>query len=229
MKTLTLILAETPLEPVPRELWSHPSVYRHARRRGKPPRAILLDAAMHHQAMKRLPGREHRGRPDIAHVTLLTVLDSPLCRKDMCRILVHTASDYLIEVDPATRLPRNYLRFTGLMEQLFEEGAVPPRSERPLLALTRESLTGLIEKYHPLALLPGHGREASLTTITHLAASRAAILLPTTPRATPTPRLLDAAARGELEAYNARGLEDVEPWTLASRLLCRIEAATSLI
>jgi hypothetical protein len=104
-KPLTLILAEAPLETIPRELWSHPSVYRYARKRGKPPRSLLLDAAMHHQAMKKLPGRERRGRPDIVHTLLLAVLDSPLCRHTACRIIIHTVGDMIIHVRPRHEAP----------------------------------------------------------------------------------------------------------------------------
>jgi len=41
----------------------------------------------------------------------------------------------VIRFAPETRIPRNYARFVGLIEDLFAKGAVPP--ERPLIRLER--------------------------------------------------------------------------------------------
>jgi len=219
---VTLVLAEAPLETVPRELWGHPSVARHARKRGRPPRDILLDAAMHHQAMRRLPGREYRGRPDIVHVTLLVALDAPLCRHTGCRLLVHTVGDLVIEVDPSTRLPRNYLRFTGLMEQLLREGRIPPGAEKPLMAARPTGLDELLEELHraagePLLVAGSGGRTEPLEELAGTAMERP-VLVPATPRAEPTPQLL-----ARLEPVVPRGLEGSEPWTIVSRLQAELE------
>jgi rRNA small subunit pseudouridine methyltransferase Nep1 len=131
---LTLILAESELELVPEELKSHPSVRAAARRRDKRPVRTLLDASVHHDALSDYPDGERRGRPDLTHFFLLLGLDSVLNRTGNLRLLVHTRNDELIRVDPATRIMRNYNRFTGLMEQLFRNHVVP--SERtPLLRL----------------------------------------------------------------------------------------------
>jgi rRNA small subunit pseudouridine methyltransferase Nep1 len=146
---LTLILAESALETVPREIWGHPAVYKSARKRGKPPSQILLDRSLHHQAMKNLPKAEKRGRPDIVHISLLEALGSPLNREGMLETYVHTIGDYVIIINPETRLPRNYNRFVGLIEQLFEVGRVPPESQTPLLTLKPMSLAKLIEQLNP--------------------------------------------------------------------------------
>ncbi len=219
---VTLVLAEAPLETVPRELWGHPSVAKHARRRGRPPRDILLDATMHHQAMRRLPGREHRGRPDIVHVTLLVALDAPLCRLARCRLLVHTVADLLIHVDPGTRLPRNYLRFTGLMEQLLREGRVPPGAEKPLLEARPRSLDALLDELRgagePLLVAGTGSRVEPLEALAEAALGGRPLLVPATPRAEPTPRLLT-----RLEPVVPRGLEGSEPWTIVSRLQAAME------
>ncbi len=145
---LSLILAESALETVPQELWKHPAVERHAERRGKPPRSTILDRSYHHAAMKTLKGGEKRGRPDIVHFSLLEALGSPLNREGLLRIFIHTVDDYVITVAPETRLPRNYNRFIGLMEQLFESGRVPPKG-RALLTLERKTLQELIDTIKP--------------------------------------------------------------------------------
>ena len=65
---------------------------------------------------------EKRGRPDIVHFTLLEALGSPLNLEGLLKIYVHTYSGYVIDVRPEVRLPRDCNRFSGLMEQLFQEG-----------------------------------------------------------------------------------------------------------
>jgi len=220
-----IVLAEAALETIPRELWSHPSIYRYSRKRGKPPYRLLLDAAQHHQAMRRLPGREYRGRPDIVHATLLALLESPLCTKGGCEAVVATVGGHVIRVRPGTRLPRNYLRFTGLMEQLLSEGRVPPGPGEPLLWLEQGGLREVLQRYRPLALLPGAERAAGLEEVVEADT----ILVPATPRSEPTPRLLAALEEAGLEAFRLRGLEGAEPWVIVSRLLCAAEQAAGLL
>ena len=149
---IKLVLAEAALETVPREIWGHPAVYKTAKRRGKTPASILLDRSLHHQAMKNLPEAEKRGRPDIVHVSLLEALSSPLNREGLLETYVHTIGDYAIFINPETRLPRNYNRFVGLIEQLFEIGRVPPEGE-PLLTLKPMSLRVLLEQIKPTRII----------------------------------------------------------------------------
>jgi len=137
------VLAEAALETVPEELWSHPAVRRHSKRQRKPPQQLLLDRSLHHQAMKRLNGNLKRGRPDITHFALLEASGSPLNKEELLQTYVHTCKDYIITVNPATRLPKNYNRFIGLMEQLFQQGKVPPTGET-LLKLEPKTLQTLL-------------------------------------------------------------------------------------
>jgi len=170
---LKLVLAEAALELVPRELWSHPAVYKSARKRGKRPGEILLDRSLHHAAMKGLSGSLKRGRPDIVHFCMLEALGSPLNRAGMLEVYVHTVGDYVIFVDPSTRLPRNYNRFVGLMEQLFAEGSVPPGSEKPLMWLKPMKLGALVRRLRPerVILLSERGERRRLREIAGLIAS----------------------------------------------------------
>lgn len=142
---VTVILAEASLELVPPEIAHHPAIVRNARRRSKSPREVLLDISLHYAAMRRLKNREKRGRPDIVHVTLLELLSSPLNIEGKLFIRVHTINDYVIEVDPSARIPRNYNRFVGLMEQLLNVGRVPPNSEEPLLKALPMSFDTLLK------------------------------------------------------------------------------------
>ncbi|KPV62877.1 MAG: Ribosomal RNA small subunit methyltransferase Nep1 [Candidatus Bathyarchaeota archaeon BA2] len=142
---LILILAESALEPVPRGLWRHPAIKRHSKRHGKPPQFILLDRSYHHFAMKNLKESEKRGRPDIVHFALLEALGSPLNKEGLLQVYVHTINDYVITVNPEARLPRNYNRFIGLIEQLFESGRVPSTGQT-LLRLERKTLPKLLRE-----------------------------------------------------------------------------------
>lgn len=136
---LTLVLAEAELEPLPIELCRHPAVIAHARQRAKQPRLILLDSNYHHAAMTTLPEGRRRGRPDITHLFLLTALESIVNKQGQLQILIHTRNDQVITISPQTRIMRNYERFLGLMEQLFEKTVVPD-AEHPLLKL-EENIT----------------------------------------------------------------------------------------
>ncbi len=145
---LTLVLADAELELVPPPLQGHPAVRTSAKRRGRSPSAILLDSSLHHPALKKFPDGERRGRPDIAHLFVLLCLDSVLNGQRELRTLVHTRNDEVIRIAPETRIPKNYPRFVGLMEDLFEKGAVP--ADKPLLTLERGvSLRSLLATFPP--------------------------------------------------------------------------------
>ena len=147
---LTLILAESALETVPEKLWKHPSVSKYAKKRRTKPRYVLLDRSFHHSAMKSLEQNEKRGRPDILHFALLEALGSPLNKEGFLQTYVHTLNDYVIAVNPETRLPRNYDRFVSLIQQLFECGRVPPeQAEAALLTLERKTMPQLIKDIKP--------------------------------------------------------------------------------
>ncbi len=148
IKLLTLVLAESALEPIPQEIWNHPLIKRFSRRRGKHPKLIVLDRSYHHHAMKFLDNSRKRGRPDIVHFSLLEALGSPLNREGLLRVYVHTINDYVITIAPETRLPKNFNRFVGLIEDLFEHGKVPPKG-KSLLTLEAKTLKSLIEDLKP--------------------------------------------------------------------------------
>ena len=131
---LSLLFVESALETVPQPLWNHPSVTKRAKTLNKKPSETLLDRTYHHRAMIRLKNNYRRGRPDILHFALLEALGSPLNKEGLLRVYVHTVDDHIISVDPKVRLPRNYDRFVGLIEQLLREDKVPVVGQ-PLLEL----------------------------------------------------------------------------------------------
>ncbi len=143
---LTLVLADAELELVPPNVAGHPAVRTSAKKRGRSPGAILLDSSLHHAALKAFPEGERRGRPDIAHLFVLLCLDSVLNAQGQLRTIVHTRNDDVLRFAPETRIPKNYPRFVGLMEDLFQRGAVP--EDRPLIRLERaKSLESLLAEW----------------------------------------------------------------------------------
>jgi rRNA small subunit pseudouridine methyltransferase Nep1 len=148
---LTFILAESSIERIPPQLAKHRSVIAHARRKNREPSSLILDRSYHHSAIRAAEGRNHsedflkRGRPDIAFHVLLQALGSPLNLEGLMRTYVHTINDDVIDVDPRVKLPRNYDRFIGLLEQLYEEKSVPP-NEQPLLSIRKCNLPELVRE-----------------------------------------------------------------------------------
>lgn len=143
---LSLVLAESAVELVPREIAGHPAVRAWSRRKGKPAGDLILDQNYHHAAIHRLTRMAaRRGRPDIAHYCLLLALGSPLNMEGHLRCYVHTADEKVITVNAKARLPRQSDRFVSLLEQLFSTGVVP-RVGEPLLSLSDGSLAEIIRK-----------------------------------------------------------------------------------
>jgi rRNA small subunit pseudouridine methyltransferase Nep1 len=145
---LNFILAEAALETIPKKVWSHHSVKHHAKRQKKRPEELLLDRSVHHAAMLKLKNHLKRGRPDLTHFVLLEALGSPLNKNGFLQVFVHTCNDQVIRVNPEARLPKNYNRFVGLIEQLFQQQKVPLEGN-PLLTLEQKTLPQLIAEINP--------------------------------------------------------------------------------
>lgn len=138
-----LIFLESSIELVPKEISTQKSIVLDSKKRGKNPEKIILDDSKHHKAMRSLANREKRGRPDIIHCCLLLFLDSK-ASKDF-EIYIHTINDEIIWVSNKVRLPRNYNRFLGLMEDLFSKKKIVANGET-LLEITDLRLKDLTEK-----------------------------------------------------------------------------------
>lgn len=224
MKKLRVILVESALELVPREIWGHPAVAKNARRRGKRPGDTILDVSLHYHAMKNLSDREKRGRPDIVHISLLNMLESPLNKEGLLEVYVHTYPGHVIFVDPSVRLPRNYNRFIGLMEQLLKYGKVPPKADKPLLYVKTMTLKDLLETIGAkgLVLLDEEGEKAPRTRIVEEALeNNYAIGIGGFPHGGFSKETLDTATR-RYAIYD----KPLTTWVAASRI---IEAAEALL
>ena len=138
---LNFVLAESALELVPKEVRGNPSVVADSRRREVDSAAILLDRSFHHSAMLRLKDSEKRGRPDLVHVALLSVTGTPLYLDGQARIFVHTRDDVVLEIREKTRIPKNYIRFRGLMEK-----ALVDRPSVGLVVFRDADLEGVVKR-----------------------------------------------------------------------------------
>jgi len=219
-------MAESALETIPTSLWSHPAIRRHSKRRGKPPGLILLDRSYHHSAMKKLRESEKRGRPDIVHFALLEALGSPLNKEKLLQIYVHTQNDYVITVNSEARLPRNYDRFVGLLEQLFELGRVPSVG-KTLLELEQKTLPQLLEEtksdYAMAFSRKGSPETIEETMLRILEKQRPTVIIGGFPHghfSETTTRLADEIVCIDLDM--------LETWILTSRVIYEYERAISL-
>jgi rRNA small subunit pseudouridine methyltransferase Nep1 len=223
---LILIWAESALETIPKGLWSHPAVRHNSKRRGKPPGLTLLDRSYHHSAMKKLRESEKRGRPDIVHFALLEALGSPLNKERLLQVYVHTNNDYVVTVNSEARLPRNYDRFVGLLEQLFELERVPSKGQT-LLKLEHKTLSQLLEETKTDYVV-AFSRKGSPKTLEEaifrlLKKQRPAIIIGGFPHghfSETTVKLADEVVSIDQEM--------LETWTLTSRVIYEYERAISL-
>lgn len=142
---LHIILLNCALELIPSELSALKQIQKNASKRKKKPGELLLDQNYHGREMTRLENSEQRGRPDIVFHSLMTLLETPLCKSGLMTVHLHLQDGRIVEVSPEVRLPRNYDRFVGLMEQLLLMGRVPPEGDF-LLRFTKKNLSQLISE-----------------------------------------------------------------------------------
>ena len=163
-KEFVFIIADAELEMIPEKIQRERCVLNSARARNKSPERMLLDASHHHPAFGKLRDGDRRGRPDIVHLSLLLMLDSDVNARGKLKIFVHTRNDDVIAVNSETRLPPNYIRFVGLIEQLFEQHVVPSRENALLELRQKVPLDMLVNALKPddVIVLDPEGERASL-------------------------------------------------------------------
>jgi len=221
------VLAESALELTPREIWDHPAVWKNASRRGKKPGETLLDVSLHYHAMRKLKNREKRGRPDIVFISLLEALNSPLNKEGKLRIYIHTLHDYVIYVDPSVRIPRDYRRFIGLMEQLLVEGKVPPKSENPLLYVKNRRLRDIVDEINAdvTVLLVEHGiRKHILDLAREVKGKKSCFIVGGFPHGDFNEETL-AITDFKVSIYH----EPLETWSVVSRIISAMEIVEEII
>lgn len=149
---LSLVLAESSLELVPKELQQHNSVISHSRKLGKNPSEILLDNSWHFGAMKGIKDEIKRGRPDLVHISLLEACTIPLYYEKKITIYVHTIEDKVIFIGEDVHLPKSYHRFAGLIEKLFLEKVIHADGSN-LLEIKDMTFDQLLEEISPKRII----------------------------------------------------------------------------
>ena len=176
--------------------------------------------------MKKLKENEKRGRPDIIHFALLEALGSPLNKERLLQVYVHTNNDYVITVNSETRLPRNYDRFVGLLEQLFELGRVPSKGQT-LRKLECKTLPQLLEETKTDYVM-AFSRKGSPKTLEEAIARLLEKQRPTV--------VVGGFPHGHFSETTVRLADEVvcidpemlETWTLTSRVIYEYERVISL-
>lgn len=149
---LSLVLAESSLELVPKELQQHNSVISQSRKFGKNPSEILLDNSWHFGAMKGIKDEIKRGRPDLVHISLLEACTIPLYYEKKIMIYVHTINDKVIFIGEDVHLPKSYHRFAGLIEKLFLEKVIQADGSK-LLEIKDMTFDQLLEEIRPKRII----------------------------------------------------------------------------
>ncbi len=145
---LSVILAESSLELIPKSLQNHPSVVSHAKKLGKKPSEILLDNSWHFAAMKGIDNEHKRGRPDLVHLCLLEACTIPLYLENKIMMYLHTIDDKVIFVGKGVRIPKSYHRFEGLIEKLYKEKTIESDG-KILLELKELNFAKLLDHIKP--------------------------------------------------------------------------------
>ena len=149
---LNIILSESSLELIPKEMHNHPSVTSYSKKFKKSVSNTLLDNSWHFGAMKGLENEIKRGRPDIIHLTLLSLCTTPAFYDNKIKVFVHTINDEIISINNNTRLPKSYHRFQGLMEKLFLTKKIESEDE-VLMEMQTSTLLQLISKIKPVQII----------------------------------------------------------------------------
>ena len=175
---LYIILAESSLELIPKQIHSHPSVTSYSKKFKKIPSNTLLDNSWHFGAMKGLDNEIKRGRPDIIHLTLLSLCTTPVFYENKIKVFVHTVNNEVISINNNTRLPKSYHRFQGLMEKLFHTKKIEFEDEI-LMEMKNSSLSQLISKIKPTQIigLTTQGQKISLDKLVEQIEENSCIIL----------------------------------------------------
>ena len=92
----------------------------------------------------------------------MNLFDSPLNKVGLLQVYIHTNKNVLIEINPKTRIPRTFKRFSGLFSQLFLKNEIGTEDTNEgkkeiFLKILNTKIENLIEDI-PKILLSEKGR-----------------------------------------------------------------------
>ena len=108
----------------------------------------IINCDEHYKIIKSMKKKLDEFRPDIIHQCLLNLFDSPLNKVGLLQVYIHTNKNILIEINPKTRIPRTFKRFSGLFSQLLLKNEIGEKNEIFLKILNEkiENIVGDIPK-----------------------------------------------------------------------------------
>ncbi len=160
---VSFLFFDSNIETIPSSYSEMPQLKRLATRYRKKAEKMLLDRAIHHPILKSMADGDRRGRPDIVHLSVLSLTDTPLYQSGLANFALHTVRDMVIVPKSIWRPPRNYNNFLSLIEQLLENKRVPPDRE-PILTAAKGDLAEALNIFRPekVVLFSSRGRLVDL-------------------------------------------------------------------
>lgn len=128
----------------------------------------IINCDDHYKIIKSMKKKLEEFRPDIIHQCLLNLFDSPLNKAGLLQVYVHTNKNIVIEINPKTRIPRTFKRFSGLFTQLLLKNEINYVNEdnnknEILLKVLNTKLENLVSDV-PKILLSEKGRLVDICT-----------------------------------------------------------------
>ncbi len=125
----------------------------------------LINCDEHYKIIKSMKKKLDEFRPDIIHQCLLNLFDSPLNKVGLLQVYIHTNKNILIEINPKTRMPRTFKRFSGLFTQLLLKNEIKASdTNETLMKVINTKVENLIDKNTPKILLSAKGRLIDIDT-----------------------------------------------------------------
>ena len=119
----------------------------------------ILNCDEHYKQIKSMKKNLEDYRPDIIHQSLLSLFDSPLNKVGLLQVYIHTNKNIVIKINPKTRIPRTFKRFSGLFTQLLLKNEIKVNdTNETLLKVINLKIEDVLGKKIPKILLSEKGR-----------------------------------------------------------------------
>ena len=116
MQNTRIYILDTAVSIVPKTWLKYPSINSYFQKYKRLP---LINSSLHQSYLKSIPREFRKDRPDILHFALLTILGYSKMIPDLK--IYFNLGDKLYEINAETRLPRDQVRFYGLIESIIQK------------------------------------------------------------------------------------------------------------
>ena len=125
----------------------------------------IINCDDHYKIIKSMKKKLDEFRPDIVHQCLLNLFDSPLNKVGLLKVYIHTNRNILIDINPKTRMPRTFKRFSGLFTQLLLKNEIKASgTNETLMKVINSDINNIVRKNDPKILLSSKGRLIDIET-----------------------------------------------------------------